>query len=198
MKKYIIFLLVTSSAALVYSCSGNHQSEAMSADNNAPSLDQNKAASIARGEYLVKISGCGDCHSPKKMTPKGPVEDSAYLLAGFRSNDQLPQIDTSVLKKGWALFYAEGTAMVSPLGISYAANITADETGIGNWTLEQFKTAMTQGKWKGLKDNRSLLPPMPWQNFTKMHPEDLEAIYDYLQSTKPVENIVPMAVFSTQ
>ncbi|WP_438945276.1 diheme cytochrome c-553 [Sediminibacterium sp.] len=190
MKKYILLAVIVAATSLAYSCSSTEVEEEKS--TNA------KAARIARGEYLVKISGCGDCHSPKIMTPKGPVEDSAYLLAGFRSKDHLPPVDSSVLKNGWALFYAEGTAMVSPMGISYAANITADETGIGNWTLEQFKTAMTEGKWKGLKDNRQLLPPMPWQNFTKMHPEDLEAIYDYLQSTKPVENIVPMAVFSTQ
>ena len=190
MKKYILLAFIVASTGLAYSCSGNEDQETKT--------HKTKAASIARGEYLVKISGCGDCHSPKIMTPKGPVEDSAYFLAGFRSKDPLPPIDTSVLKNGWALFYAEGIAMVSPLGISYAANITADATGIGNWTLEQFKIAMTEGKWKGLKENRPLLPPMPWQNFTKMHPEDLEAIYDYLQCTKPVENIVPMAVFSTQ
>lgn len=190
MKKYIILFVIVAATTLVYSCSSQEEKQANTGDR--------KAASIARGEYLVKISGCGDCHSPKIMTPRGPIEDSAYLLAGFRSKDQLPPIDTTVVKKGWALFYAEGTAMVSPLGVSYAANITADETGIGNWTLEQFKTAMTEGKWKGLKENRLLLPPMPWQNFTKMHPDDLEAIYNYLQSTKPVENIVPMAVFSTQ
>src|SRR5574343_1319226 len=113
MKKYIILSVIVASTALAYSCSSHEEKETNTVDS--------KAASIARGEYLVKISGCGDCHSPKIMTPQGPVEDSSYLLAGFRSKDQLPPIDTSVLKKGWALFYAEGTAMVSPLGVSYAA-----------------------------------------------------------------------------
>ena len=72
---------------------------------------------------------------------------------------------------GWALFYTEGTAMVSPMGTSYAANITSDATGIGNWSLQQFKTALTRGKSKGIETNRDLLPPMPWENYkvVKVH-----------------------------
>jgi hypothetical protein len=27
---------------------------------------------VLRGEYLVSIGGCDDCHSPKKMGPMGP------------------------------------------------------------------------------------------------------------------------------
>ncbi len=30
---------------------------------------------IDRGKYLVAGIGCGDCHSPKKFTDKGPMED---------------------------------------------------------------------------------------------------------------------------
>ena len=35
------------------------------------------------------------------------------------------------------------------------------------------------------------MPPMPWFNMAKMTDEDLEAIYVFLEATKPVENIVP-------
>jgi hypothetical protein len=34
---------------------------------------------------------------------------------------------------------------------------------------------------------------MPWQNFAQMKDEDLKAIFAYLQSTKPVRNVVPPA-----
>ena len=34
------------------------------------------------GEHLVTISGCNDCHTPKKMTAQGPVLDSSLLLSG--------------------------------------------------------------------------------------------------------------------
>ena len=83
------------------------------------------------------------------------------------------------------------TAAAGPWGISFAANLTPDETGIGSWTFEQFKTAMTQGKYKGMENGRPLLPPMPWFNFTEMKDEDLRAIFAYLKSIKPVKNVVP-------
>ena len=33
------------------------------------------ADQIAKGELLVTALGCNDCHSPKVMTPMGPVPD---------------------------------------------------------------------------------------------------------------------------
>jgi hypothetical protein len=53
---------------------------------------------------------------------------------------------------------------------------------------------MREGKYKGIRNSRDLLPPMPWQNFAQAKDEDLKAIFVYLQSTKPVRNVVPPAV----
>ncbi len=64
-------------------------------------------------------------------------------------------------------------------------------TGIGGWTEEQFKKALTEGKWKGMDGNRTLLPPMPWQNFANFTNEDVKAIFLFLKSTKPIENVEP-------
>ncbi|HAL81853.1 MAG TPA: diheme cytochrome c-553, partial [Mucilaginibacter sp.] len=33
--------------------------------------------------------------------------------------------------------------------------------------------------------------PMPWQDLTNLTDADIEAIFNYLQSTKPVNNVVP-------
>ena len=144
-----------------------------------------------RGEYLVNSIGCMDCHSPKKMGEKGPEVIAELHLSGYTSNRKLPKIDTANLKNGWMLMNDDLTAAVGPWGISFASNITSDDTGIGNWSFEQFKIAITKGKFKGLENGRSLLPPMPWQNFANLTNEDLKAIYTYLQSTNPVENVVP-------
>lgn len=84
-----------------------------------------------------------------------------------------------------------GTATKGPWGISYAANLTPDDTGIGNWTEEQFISAMKEGNYKGIKGARKLLPPMPWQAYNKMQDDDIRAIFAYLKSLKPVSNIVP-------
>lgn len=148
---------------------------------------------VKRGEYLVNTIGCDDCHSPKKMGPRGPELDLENRFGGHLSTHPIGPIDTAVLSKGWALFGPELTVAVGPWGISYAANISGDSTGIGNWTEEQFFRAMREGKYKGLEASRPLLPPMPWQNFAKLKDEDLRAIFLYLKSTKPVNNVVPAA-----
>lgn len=35
---------------------------------------------------------------------------------------------------------------------------------------------------------------MPWYNYGKMTDEDIHAVYEYIQSIDPVENVVPAAV----
>lgn len=149
-----------------------------------------------RGKYLVEIMGCGDCHTPKIMTDKGPAPDPARLLSGHPAAEQLPPFpDPKKAFSGeWALFSPGLTAGVGPWGVNYAANLTPDETGLGNWNFEQFKRALTQGKSKGIEGGRSLLPPMPWQNYVHLKDEDLKAIFAYLQSLPPVKNQVPSPV----
>jgi mono/diheme cytochrome c family protein len=150
-------------------------------------------ALIKKGEYLVGIMGCGDCHSPKKMGPHGPEPDMARLLSGYPSSEPVAKIDKLALQS-WVLFNMSNTATVGPWGVSFAANLSSDETGIGTWSFEQFKVAMTQGKSKGIVSSRPLLPPMPWPNYINMKDEDLRAVFAYLKSTKPVKNLVPMPI----
>ena len=89
------------------------------------------------------------------------------------------------------LFGGDLTSAVGPWGVSFSANISSDETGIGNWTEAAFINAMRHGKIKGLDNNRDMLPPMPWNNFAKFSDDDLKSIFAYLKSTTPVTNVVP-------
>ena len=163
-----------------------------------PAADADTAQSTAvaedpvkRGEYLVNTIGCDDCHTPKKMGPKGPEPDMEFRFAGHLATQPIGPVDTSVLSKGWLLFGPSLTAAVGPWGVSYSANISGDSTGIGNWTEEQFFRAMREGKYKGLENSRPMLPPMPWQNFAKLKDDDLRAMFLFLKSTKPIKNVVP-------
>ncbi len=146
---------------------------------------------VKRGEYLVRIMGCHDCHTPKKMGPNGPEEMHDRLLSGYQSANTFVRPNTEVIKQGWAMLNSDFTAFVGPWGVSFTANLTSDETGVGNWTFEQFRRAMKEGKYKGLESGRPLLPPMPWFNFVNANDEDLMAIFAYLKSTKPIQNVVP-------
>jgi len=146
---------------------------------------------ILRGKYLTTIGACNDCHSPKVMTPQGPEPDPERLLSGHPQHEKIaPIVNTT----DWVLFSQGLTAFVGPWGVSYAANLTPDDTGIKHWTLNQFKTALRKGKYKGLEGGRDLLPPMPWQMYQNFTDEDMNAIFTYLQSLTPVNNLVPAPV----
>jgi hypothetical protein len=127
------------------------------------------------------------------MGPAGPEIDMSRRLSGRPANSPFPDVDTATLKK-WALFAPDGTAAVGPWGASFSANLTSDATGTGNWTFEQFKTALRKGKYKGLESGRDLLPLMPWQQYRHLTDDDMHDIFAYLRTTKPINNIVPAPI----
>ena len=62
-------------------------------------------------------------------------------------------------------------------------NLTPDPSGrIFNWSKQNFIDRFRMGK---------LLPktPMPWKSFKRMTDEELTAIYNYLQTVKPVKTV---------
>ncbi len=187
MKKISIVSCLTLIAFVIFSC----QQKARQTSEIATEVS--KDSLIRRGEYLVTVIGCGDCHSPKRMGPQGPEPDPNLLLSGHPADMPLARID-SAAAGSWLLFNASLTASVGPWGVSYAANLTSDDTGIGTWTEEQFFMSIREGKQKGLSNGRMLLPPMPWPNFAKLNDDDLKAIFYYLKSTKAVKNLVPAPV----
>lgn len=149
---------------------------------------------IKRGEYLVATIGCGDCHTPKIMTEKGPAPDMDRFLSGYNASVPLGEYDTTLANSGrWALFYGDLTAAAGPWGLTFASNLTPDPTGLGNWTYDNFRKVMKEGKYKGIDNSRPIMPPMPWQNFANMSEEDLKSIFEYLKTIKPVNNLVPQA-----
>lgn len=183
----IIFILVS----LGYSCQNPD-------DNNAENKKSESIISdaeiIAKGEYLVGIMGCNDCHSPKRFGEMGPEVIPELLLSGYPADRPIEDMNSELVAKGFSVFYPDLTAARGPWGLTFAANLTPDATGIGSWTEEQFKIALTQGKYKGLENARMLLPPMPWVNYKDMTDEDIHAIFSYLKSINPVENIVPQPI----
>jgi len=143
------------------------------------------------GEHLVTICGCHDCHSPKKMGPMGPEIDSTRLLSGHPAGLPPADIDRTLLESKGIAATDMMTAWIGPWGISYTANLTSDETGIGTWQESNFLTAIREGKFKGISSSRPLLPPMPWDMYRNMTDDELKAIFAFLKSTKPIKNVVP-------
>lgn len=144
---------------------------------------------VARGAYLVHGMGCADCHTPLKIGAQGPEPDLARGLSGHPQGMVL-QAPTLPAGSPWA-WGATGTntAFWGPWGVSYAANLTPDATGLKDWTAEQFVQAMRTGKHAG--SGRPLMPPMPWPAFGQLNDADLHAMFSYLMAQPAVPNRVP-------
>lgn len=191
MKKSICILTALVGVGIFFACQQPAKQESKDPVATATPVAE---ASEARGKYLVTVMGCNDCHSPKMMTPEGPVPDTARILGGHIADMPLATVPKEG-RKDWIMVSPMLTAWVGPWGVSYTANISSDAaTGIGNWTEQQFFKAMREGWAKGVEGGRKLLPPMPWQEFRHLDDVDLRSIYLYLQSTKPVKNLVPVPI----
>lgn len=146
---------------------------------------------IERGKYLVSIGGCNDCHTPFKMTAKGPEPDMDRMLSGHPEQFKLPPAPKAEGPWIWS-GAATNTAFAGPWGVTYAANLTPDKnTGTGIWSEEMFISALRTGKHWGQASARPILPPMPWQGYAKMTDEDLKSVWAYLRSIPPITNHVP-------
>jgi mono/diheme cytochrome c family protein len=122
---------------------------------------------VERGSYLVNtIMACGNCHTPRD--PQGKLIPDKALSGGIN--------------------------FTTPAFVATARNITPDrETGIGTWTDEEIKHALTQGTRPdhGRLAGVPLAAVMPANFYKGLLPTDLDAIVVYLRSIKPVRNEVP-------
>jgi mono/diheme cytochrome c family protein len=149
-----------------------------------------QADKAGRGKYLVTIAGCNDCHTPLKMGPNGPERDMTRMLSGHPEDVVMPP--SPALPEGPWQASAAGTftAWSGPWGVSFTANLTPDrETGLGRWTLRNFKDTIRSGRHLGR--GRPILPPMPIPMYQHMTDEDLDAVFAYLQTIPAVSNRVP-------
>ena len=187
-----VTLIVAAIAATLTATAANNRS-AQRAQQTAQAVAK---AKVARGEYLVNISHCHDCHTPWKMGPNGPEPDMSRKLSGHPESFKMPE--PPKMRPDGAWNWAGGatnTAFAGPWGVSYTANLTPDRlTGIGIWNEETFRKTIRTGRHWGVA--RPILPPMPWQNVRMMTDEDLSAVFAYLQSIPPVKNQVPEPIIA--
>lgn len=87
--------------------------------------------------------------------------------------------------KGGTPAFAGGLPLNTPFGTFYSPNITPDkETGIGNWTEEDFIRALKEGRDpKG----RNYFPVFPYIYFSKVSDDDARALYAYFMSIPAVK-----------
>jgi len=167
---------------------------ALGACSPSPPSHQAVATPVERGRYLVDVGGCNDCHTPKVMTAEGPAFDTTRLLSGHRADEAIAAVPAGVIAPTeWgAVTNNSLTAWAGPWGVSFTANLTPDATGLGGWDADVFIRTLRTGRHRGV--GRPILPPMPWFNYAKMSDDDLRAVFAYLQSIRPVRNLVPAPI----
>jgi mono/diheme cytochrome c family protein len=115
---------------------------------------------VKHGWYLVRLAQCNDCHTP--ADEKGNAMTDMMFGGGFR--------------------------FTGPWGDIVSPNITSDPSGISHYDRAMFiKTIRTGHASGGVRD---LNPLMPFSYFRNMTDEDLEAIFAYIQTVKPVRHHV--------
>jgi alcohol dehydrogenase (quinone), cytochrome c subunit len=79
--------------------------------------------------------------------------------------------------------FAGGLRMGTPMGAIYSTNITPDpDTGIGNYSLQDFDRAVRSGV---AKDGHHLYPAMPYPSYAKINDDDLQALYTFFMKDVP-------------
>jgi len=115
---------------------------------------------VALGRYLTDNLGCFHCHS-KSLTSLNylyPEQSAGYMAGGTKLKGE------------------HGGEVTAP-------NITPDKnTGIGNYTREQFIKAVKEGEGPQMK----LVPPMP--KFKLLSDAEVGAIYAYMKTIPAVEH----------
>ena len=82
-----------------------------------------------------------------------------------------------------------GHGLVSEFGTFYVPNITPDaETGIGNWTAEEFLLAVKHGR---RPDGGYYFPALPYRSYSGLTDQDVLDMGSYLMSVAPVALEVP-------
>ena len=70
---------------------------ALSAESGSKTTPAQHAQLVKRGEYLVMLGGCNDCHSPKVMSAQGPMPDTSRLLSGAPEASKIPEVPYAAL-----------------------------------------------------------------------------------------------------
>lgn len=202
MKSKITISLCVAAAAFLYAACTEKTPEASESKSTeavaaSPAVNFGGFESQVKwGEHIVLISGCNDCHTPKKMGAHGPEMDMSLMLSGHPSQMPAPPVDLKEAQKRNIAVTQDLTAWVGAWGTTYAANLTPDSTGLGGWKEDQFIKALREGKWMGLENTRPIMPPMPWEAFKNFSDDEIKAIFAYLKSIPAIHNIVPQAVLA--
>jgi mono/diheme cytochrome c family protein len=133
----------------------------------APVVAPPPGRTVEYGKYVASnLAGCADCHSPRNFQDGSFYMDSLFAGGNFPFGKD----------EGGPLY-------------AFARNLRPEpETGIKNWTEEQFMQAVTTGM---RPDSTVLTPHMGYPYYKFLREEDLLAVFDFLMSLPPMRRTTP-------
>ena len=121
-----------------------------------------------RGEYLVTLASCGDCHTP--------MDDKGQFVRGMQ------------FAGGNTFKYGEARAPRASM------NLTPAPSGIPYYNEALFVETIRTGRVR----ERQISDVMPWGHYRGMTDEDLKAIFAFLRTVTPVDHTVDNALPRTK
>lgn len=120
---------------------------------------------LQNGRYLYFAGGCGSCHA-------APASDKCD---NHKAADDLKPVGGRCLKTEFGTFYVP--------------NITQDkEAGVGNWTEQDFVTAMTKGT---SPSGENYYPAFPYASYQRMKPSDIADLWAFMKTLEAIPSTVP-------
>ena len=104
---------------------------------------------VVAGETIFNAAGCASCHAAPDTSGEAKL-----ILAG-------------------------GMHFETDFGTFVAPNISPSGAGIGDWSLLEFATALTEGV---SPDGKHYFPAFPYTSYQNMKPQDIADLYAYMQT----------------
>jgi mono/diheme cytochrome c family protein len=147
---------------------------------------------LAIAVVVIIVGGLGIQMSltPVGSEPLAPISGAPANLSGLARGEYIARAADCVAchTAPGGQPYAGGLAFKLPFGTISSTNITPDkETGIGNWTDDQFVSAVREG----VGSKGRLYPAMPYTSYSAMSRDDVLAIKSFLFSLAPVNQTSP-------
>lgn len=143
-------------------------------------------ATVAAGYYLLQ-----------SITADETLTDDPALAGNVANGAYLARISgciachTDSENKGKLV---AGAPLDSPYGQFYAPNLTTDaETGIGNWTLNDFARAVRHGV---SPEGETYYPAFPYEFFAQLSDQDVRDLWAAFQTVPPVNQPAPPSQLS--
>jgi len=140
------------------------------------------------GLFASAVVGCAQAPAtPAQSAPARETFDAAQIAKGAQLS-AIGDCRVCHTEEGGRAF-SGGRALPSPFGTIYSTNITPDaETGIGRYTRDEFRRALHEGIDR---NGRHLYPAFPYDHFTRVSDDDIDALYAFVMTREAVNARTP-------